>query len=185
MKHSPPLLTVQKAAKHLGVTARTLKYYEEQGLVAPTRSYGRYRLYDEADLERFGRILRLRSLGFSLRAISEMLKRPLDQASENGSARYSESSLREIHGELQNQLKLMDDRLAAAQRELSEVRKMRKELRFDLDYVEARLAGGNLDELLAARSKSTGQPPFSPRAITEEVDQTVSAMPPKRQAKQR
>src|SRR5437868_1505618 len=162
MESSPLLLTVQKAAKHLEVTPRTLKYYEEQGLVTPSRSDGRYRLYDAADLERFARILRLKSLGFSLRAISEMLKRPLDQASGNSRARYSESSLREIHSELQKQLKLMDDRLAAAQRDLSEVRKVRKELRFDLDYVEARLAGGNVEELLASRRKSAGALPSRP-----------------------
>lgn len=58
---------------------RTLKYYEERGLVTPSRSEGRYRLYDENDLERFGRILRLRSLGFSLHGIVEMLKRPLEK----------------------------------------------------------------------------------------------------------
>jgi DNA-binding transcriptional MerR regulator len=68
-------------SKHLGITARTLKYYEEHELVTPSRSNGRYRLYDQADLGRFARIPHLRSLGFSLRAISEMLKRRLDQPS--------------------------------------------------------------------------------------------------------
>jgi hypothetical protein len=65
-----------------------------------------------------------------------MLKFLLDQASEDGSARYSESSLWEweIRDELQKQLKLVDDRVAAAQYELTEVRKMRKKLRFDLDF---------------------------------------------------
>jgi DNA-binding transcriptional MerR regulator len=58
-----PLLTVSDAAARLGVTPRTLKYYEERGLVTPSRSGGRYRLYDEAALERFARILRLRALG--------------------------------------------------------------------------------------------------------------------------
>ena len=48
----PSLLTVSDAASRLGVTPRTLKYYEERGLVTPSRSGGRYRLYDEADLER-------------------------------------------------------------------------------------------------------------------------------------
>ena len=76
-KDHPTLLTVRDAADRLNVTPRTLKYYEERGLVSPTRSEGRYRLYDEDDLERFARILRLRSLGFSLQGITEMLKRPL------------------------------------------------------------------------------------------------------------
>ncbi|MDR8398404.1 MerR family transcriptional regulator [Paraburkholderia sp. USG1] len=147
-------LTVQQAARRLGVTARTLKYYEEQGLVVPGRSKGRYRLYDETDMERFARILRLRSLGFSIRTVMEMLKRPLDHVPEKGKARYSESSLREIHGELSSQLKLLDERVAAVKRELAEVRKMREELRFDLEYVEGRLAGADVEELLSARRQS-------------------------------
>lgn len=79
---STPLLTVSDAASRLGVTPRTLKYYEERGLVTPSRSEGRYRLYDEADLERFARILRLRALGFSLHGITEMLKRPLEETGD-------------------------------------------------------------------------------------------------------
>lgn len=90
MSDAPPtlLLTVRDAAERLGVTPRTLKYYEERGLVTPSRSEGRYRLYDAADLERFARILRLRALGFSLHGITEMLKRPLEPAGD-GRRRYS------------------------------------------------------------------------------------------------
>ena len=83
-KDSPALLTVRDAAQHLNVTPRTLKYYEERGLVTPTRSEGRYRLYTEDDLEQFARILRLRALGFSLHGITEMLKRPLESADAAG-----------------------------------------------------------------------------------------------------
>ena len=173
MKPSLPLLTVQKAAKQLGVTARTLKYYEEHGLVAPGRSNGRYRLYDAADLERFARILRLKSLGFSLQTIAEMLKRPFDHTLTTGRARYSESSLREIHDDLQKQLKLLDDRLVAAQRELAEVRKMRKDLCFDLGYVAARLAGGDVAELLAARGKLTCAHPAPSSGTFADCDPTA------------
>ncbi|MFW8236598.1 MerR family transcriptional regulator, partial [Klebsiella pneumoniae] len=67
-EHASPsddaLLTVSQAATALGVTARTLKYYEELNLVVPARSEGRYRMYTQADLATFGRILRMRSLGF-------------------------------------------------------------------------------------------------------------------------
>ncbi|KAF1026612.1 MAG: HTH-type transcriptional regulator CueR [Burkholderia plantarii] len=97
------LLTVRDAAARLGVTPRTLKYYEERGLVTPSRSEGRYRLYDEADLDLFGRILRLRAIGFSLHGITEMLKRPLE-AADDGRRRYSDASLREIHTDLARQI---------------------------------------------------------------------------------
>ncbi|OCS51299.1 MerR family transcriptional regulator [Ralstonia pickettii] len=152
-------LTVQQAARRLGVTARALKYYEEQGLVAPERSKGRYRLYDETDIERFARILHLRSLGFSIRTIVAMINRPLDHVPEKGRARYSESTLKEIQAELSGQLKLLDERAAAAKRELAEVRKMQEELRLDLEYVEGRLAGEDVEALLSARLGSHGKTP--------------------------
>lgn len=153
MSDAPPtlLLTVRDAAERLGVTPRTLKYYEERGLVTPSRSEGRYRLYDAADLERFARILRLRALGFSLHGITEMLKRPLEPAGD-GRRRYSDASLRDIHADLSQQIATLDARIAAAQRELKEVRALKQELQHDIDYVERRLAGENPDELIAQRS---------------------------------
>jgi len=150
---SSELLTVRDAAERLGVTPRTLKYYEERGLVTPSRSEGRYRLYDENDLERFGRILRLRSLGFSLHGIVEMLKRPLEKTAA-GQNRYSPESLADIRQGLQQQLDAIDTRIESVRRELKEAQAVRAELRLDLDYVEARLAGQSADALLEQRSKA-------------------------------
>lgn len=147
----PTLLTVRDAAERLGVTPRTLKYYEERGLVTPSRSEGRYRLYDEADLDRFSRILRLRAIGFSLHGITEMLKRPLEPAGANGRRHYSDHSLRDIHTDLAGQIARLDERIAAARRELREVETVRAELQHDIDYVERRLAGDNPDDLIAQR----------------------------------
>lgn len=152
---SPTLLTVSDAASRLGVTPRTLKYYEERGLVTPSRSGGRYRLYDEADLERFGRILRLRALGFSLHGITEMLKRPLEETGD-GQRRYSDASLRDIRTGLAGQIDTLDRRIAAVQRELKEAVALRKELQHDIDYIERRLAGENADALIAQRQAEAG-----------------------------
>ena len=150
---SSELLTVRDAAERLGITPRTLKYYEERGLVTPSRSEGRYRLYDENDLERFGRILRLRSLGFSLHGIVEMLKRPLEKT-EAGKNRYSPDSLADIRQGLQQQLEAIDTRIESVRRELKEAQAVHAELRLDLDYVEARLAGQPADALLEQRKAS-------------------------------
>ncbi|MCA8203327.1 MerR family transcriptional regulator [Burkholderia sp. AU33545] len=152
---SPSLLTVSDAASRLGVTPRTLKYYEERGLVTPSRSGGRYRLYDEADLERFARILRLRALGFSLHGITEMLKRPLEETGD-GRRRYSDASLRDIRSGLAEQIDTLDQRIAAVQRELKEAVALRKELQHDIDYIERRLAGENPDTLIAQRQAEAG-----------------------------
>ncbi|CAB3782597.1 hypothetical protein LMG28614_01509 [Paraburkholderia ultramafica] len=148
-KDSPALLTVRDAAERLGVTPRTLKYYEERGLVSPTRSEGRYRLYDDEDLKRFGRILRLRSLGFSLHGITEMLKRPLEPV--EGGHRFSTESLQQIRDALAQQVDALDARIETMRRELKEAQKLRAELSPDLDYLERRLAGENADALLEQR----------------------------------
>jgi DNA-binding transcriptional MerR regulator len=148
-----PLLTVRDAADRLGVTPRTLKYYEERGLLTPSRSSGRYRQYDESDLERFGRILRLRSLGFSVHGITEMLKRPLEDT-DTGRKRYSTESLADIRDGLSAQLQALDARIDAVRRELKEAQTVRDELRLDLDYVEARLAGESADDLLERRKRA-------------------------------
>jgi DNA-binding transcriptional MerR regulator len=149
-KHAPVLLTVRDAAQRLNVTPRTLKYYEELNLVTPTRSEGRYRLYDVHDLERFSRILRLRSLGFTLQGITEMLKRPLEP-DESGHRRFSMGSLREIRAALGQQVDALEARIESVRRELHEAQTLKAELGEDLDYVERRLAGENADELISQR----------------------------------
>lgn len=148
-KDAPALLTVRDAAERLGVTPRTLKYYEERGLVSPTRSEGRYRLYDDEDLKRFGRILRLRSLGFSLQGITEMLKRPLEAV--DGAQRFSTESLQQIRDAIAQQIEALDAHIETMRRELKEAQKHRAELSPDLDYLERRLAGENADTLLEQR----------------------------------
>jgi len=146
----PALLTIRDAAERLQVTPRTLKYYEERGLVTPTRSEGRYRLYREQDLELFARILRLRSLGFSLQGIVEMLKRPMETQGE-GRTGYSASSLREIEAALSQQIEAVDTRIAAVRRELKEAQAVRSELAGDLDYLRRRIAGESKETLLQER----------------------------------
>jgi DNA-binding transcriptional MerR regulator len=161
-KDSPALLTVRDAATRLGVTPRTLKYYEERGLVSPTRSEGRYRLYDEEDLKRFARILRLRSLGFSLQGVTEMLKRPLEPV--DGGHRFSTESLQQIRDAIAQQVDALDARIEAMRRELKEAQKLRAELSPDLDYLERRLAGENADTLLEQRRNAAAKVAKSTKA---------------------
>jgi DNA-binding transcriptional MerR regulator len=58
------LLRIGELAERSGVTPRTIRYYEEIGLLAsgPTREKGKHRLYDEADVERVRELTRLRDL---------------------------------------------------------------------------------------------------------------------------
>jgi DNA-binding transcriptional MerR regulator len=69
-------LRIGDVAKLTGTTARTLRYYEEIGLLpgAEDREAGRHRVYTQADVERVREVLRLRDLlGVSLDELRELL----------------------------------------------------------------------------------------------------------------
>ena len=51
-----PCFVISIAARMVGVHAQTLRYYERVGLIWPSRSVGRERLYSQADIERLRRI---------------------------------------------------------------------------------------------------------------------------------
>jgi len=51
-----PCFVISIAARMVGLHAQTLRYYERAGLIWPSRSNGRQRLYSEADIERLRRI---------------------------------------------------------------------------------------------------------------------------------
>lgn len=67
-------MTVGEVAKKMGVTVRTLQYYDKEGLFSPSaESEGGRRLYTDKDLVMLHQILSLKSLGFSLDDIKERL----------------------------------------------------------------------------------------------------------------
>jgi DNA-binding transcriptional MerR regulator len=70
------LFTIEQMATRTGFTKRTLRYYEEVGLLPPTdRTEGNYRRYSAVDVERLERIKNLRDLlGFSLADIREIME---------------------------------------------------------------------------------------------------------------
>ena len=64
--------TIRQLTKEFGVTARALRFYEEEGLIAPSRR-GQTRLYAVRDRARIVLILRGRRVGFSLAELRELL----------------------------------------------------------------------------------------------------------------
>ncbi len=82
--------SIQEIARLAGTTSRTLRHYDDIGLLKPSRIAGNgYRHYDEAALVRLQRILLLRELGLGLPQIADVL------ASAGGAA--SEASALETH----------------------------------------------------------------------------------------
>ncbi|SNC73394.1 MerR HTH family regulatory protein [Kytococcus aerolatus] len=69
-----PLAHIGEVAERTGLSHRTIRYYEEMGLVVPSaRTEGGFRLYSEADVERLQLITPMKPLGFSIDEIRELL----------------------------------------------------------------------------------------------------------------
>jgi MerR family transcriptional regulator, repressor of the yfmOP operon len=123
-------LRIEQVSERTGLTKRTLRYYEEIGLLEPpSRTEGGYRLYSQEDIQRLLRIKRLRDLiGLSLAEIREYvgieeqrdLVRAAWQRDTNPRARLawlerSEELLRE-------QLRLIEEKLAGLEEMRASVR---------------------------------------------------------------
>jgi len=68
----PRTCTIAELAREFGVTTRTVRFYEDRGLITPLRE-GRRRVYRSRDRVRLRLIMRGKRLGFSLEEIREMI----------------------------------------------------------------------------------------------------------------
>jgi len=66
---------IRDLTREFGITARTLRHYEEEGLLQPLRR-GKQRLYTQSDHNRLQQILRAKRLGFRLKEITILLETP-------------------------------------------------------------------------------------------------------------
>jgi DNA-binding transcriptional MerR regulator len=73
VEESDRLYTIGELAAELGVTTRTIRFYESKGLISPARR-GVARSYARRDRARLKLILRGKNLGFSLEEIAQYLK---------------------------------------------------------------------------------------------------------------
>ena len=64
--------TITELAREFGITPRAIRFYEDEGLLAPTRA-GRNRIYAKRDRTRLRLVLRGKRLGLSLAEIGELL----------------------------------------------------------------------------------------------------------------
>ena len=92
-KAAPRLLRINEVAEELGLTTRTIRYYEELGLLRPAaRSEGSYRLFDADDLDRLRFIKGMRDdAGFSLGEIGQLLEDEVARARNRERFRETES----------------------------------------------------------------------------------------------
>ena len=73
--YEEPLFLISVVAKILSIHPQTLRQYEREGLVEPSRTDGRMRLYSQKDVDRVKMILRLtRDLGVNLAGVDVILQ---------------------------------------------------------------------------------------------------------------
>ena len=107
--------TIGELAQEFDVTTRAIRFYEDQGLLSPTRN-GQARIYSPRDRVRLKLVLRGKRLGFSLGEVGEMLDLYDADPSEIGQLQYFVSKLDERRAQLNQQqqdiqvtLKELDD----------------------------------------------------------------------------
>ena len=136
-------LRIGDVARLVGTTPRTIRYYEEVGLLpeTPARPSGRHRLYSEGEVDRLREVMRLKDLlGVSLEELRTLLAAEEARAEVRAQLRREDvdpARRRELLGEalghLDRQLGLVRHRaaeLARLERELSETRKrVRRKIR--------------------------------------------------------
>lgn len=117
--------TISQLAAEFDVTPRAIRYYEDRGLLSPTRA-GQNRIYSNRDRGRLYLILRGKRVGFSLSEIQEML----DQYDpNNGHVDQMKLVLDKVH-----------QRISDLERQKQDIEQIISELRCDSRKIEGHLA---------------------------------------------
>jgi MerR family transcriptional regulator, repressor of the yfmOP operon len=136
-----PTLRIGEVAERTGVTPRTIRYWEEIGLLGgeSERPEGKHRNYSEADVERISEIVRLRDLlGLSLEQLSQLLEAESARAHLRRELTRTESPaerkrlLEEVQHHISTQLDMVRTRL-------SELTELAAELEGKQQLVEQRI----------------------------------------------
>lgn len=84
-----------EVSKIVGVSKRTLQYYDDEGLLLLDRTSNNHRLYDQKTLERIWEILVYKEMGFELKEIKSYLEFP-----DNRQKKYFKQRIEEIQNEI-------------------------------------------------------------------------------------
>ncbi|MET0531824.1 MAG: MerR family DNA-binding transcriptional regulator [Microvirga sp.] len=112
--------TIGDLAREFGVTLRTLRFYEDRGLLSPRRD-GTARIYDARDRERLSVILKGKQLGFTLTEIRAMLA---EERSASGPAMNLKLSLDQV----EDQIRHLEQQKVEIEEALAELKSRRASL---------------------------------------------------------
>lgn len=94
-------MNISQAADRTGLPVKTIRYYEEIGLVAPGRSANGYRAFSDTDLHKLAFVGRARALGFSVEECRDLLHLYQDKDRASGDVkRIAKAHLAEIDRKL-------------------------------------------------------------------------------------
>jgi len=128
---SPPALRIGEVAKRVGTTPRTIRYYEEIGILPGEggRESGRHRLYGEREVQRLTDALRLKELlGVSLDELRELLEAEDARAALREEWRQSEPGAERRREMLAESRRLIDRQLALVRRRRDQIVALEDEL---------------------------------------------------------
>lgn len=111
---SPPKFwTIAELAQDLEISTRTIRFYEEKGLITPERTSGNRRIYSKRDRARLKLILRGKRFGYSLEEIGEMIgmgSADLDEEKQiTRTLAYGDKKLKDIRQRIEELKMLAED----------------------------------------------------------------------------
>ncbi|MDR3527589.1 MAG: MerR family DNA-binding transcriptional regulator [Rhizomicrobium sp.] len=113
------IYSVTELARELDVTARTIRFYEDQGLILPQRA-GTTRVYTHRERARMILILRGKRLGFSIKEIKEFLDLYVVDMTKASQLQLLLTKVRQRARQLADQKRALDETL----RELKDIEKL-------------------------------------------------------------
>ncbi len=117
--------SIAELADEFGVTLRTIRFYEEQGLLTPARN-GTRRIFADGDRVRLGLVLRGKRLGFPLDEIKTIIGMYDAEPGEVGQLRYLLDQVEHRRAELEQRRRDIDATL-------SDLAELERRCRADLD----------------------------------------------------
>ena len=144
-----PRYQIGEVAQRTGLTQRTLRFYEEKGLLTPTdRMEGGFRLYSDSDIGRVELIKQLQGLlGFTLAEIKEMVEAE-ELRAQIRATRRPDRDLPERRQRVEQVIAALRRQLEVVEPKIEQLVDMRREIRERLDTLELRLQ--EIDEAIAA-----------------------------------
>ena len=107
--------TITELAEEFGVTLRTIRHYEDVGLLSPARR-GTQRVFDTRQRIRLQLVLRGKRLGFSLPEIATIVNMYDDQPGESGQLHYLLDQIEVRRAELEQMRRDIDDTMVELDR---------------------------------------------------------------------